>query len=77
MQPRIPIAFFVARAHFWFMFYLVYSRTLRAFSVKLLSSWVFRVVSPRYRTLHFPLLNFMRFLLAHSSSLSKSLWMAV
>ena len=28
---------------------------------------------PRGRTLHFPLLNFMRFLAAHCSSLSRSL----
>ena len=39
MQPRIPLAFFTARAHGWFMFSLVSTRTPRASSVKLLSSW--------------------------------------
>lgn len=37
---------------------------------------VHRVVPPQGQDLHFPLLNFMWFLSAHCSSLSKSLWMS-
>ncbi|KAK4806792.1 hypothetical protein QYF61_005588 [Mycteria americana] len=38
--------------------------------------WCLGLFLPRGRTLPFPLLNFMRFLSAHFSSLFRSLWMA-
>ena len=52
-----------------------------SFFTKLLSSWVatswcLGLFFPRCRTLHISLLNFMKFLSAHFSSLSRSLWMA-
>ncbi|KAK4809169.1 hypothetical protein QYF61_006427 [Mycteria americana] len=40
MQPRIPLAFCAARAHYWLMFNLVPTRILRSFFARLLSSWV-------------------------------------
>lgn len=80
-QPRIPLAFLVRRAHCWLMFSLVPTRSLRFFSVKLLSTWVassmywcLESFLPTCRASHF--LNFMRFLSAHFSSLSRSFWMA-
>lgn len=73
-------AAFTARTHCWLMFNLV---TPRSFSAKLLSSqvvpsmsWCLGLLLPRCWTLQFPLLNFMRFLSAHFSSLSRSFWMA-
>lgn len=39
-QPRIQIAFLVARTHCWRMFNLASPGTLRFFSAELLSSWI-------------------------------------
>jgi len=83
VQPRIPFAAFAAGARCWLMFNLVSTRTPKYFSVKLLFSWAAPSINqcrglflPRYRTLHVSLLNFIRLLSAHFSSLSRSLWMA-
>lgn len=80
MQPRIPFAFLVARAHCFLVLNMVPTRTHRSFSRKLLSGWLAPIMHwflglflPRCRTLHF-LFNFMTFLLAHFFNLSKSLW---
>lgn len=57
---------------------VVSTRTLRFFSIfHPVSSQqvvVLGLFYCRYKTLHFPLLNFRRSLLAHFSSLSRSLW---
>ena len=75
--------FFDTRAHCWLMFNMVSTRTSSSFSAKLLSSWsapsicwCMGLFLARCRTLHFSLLNFMRFLSANFSSLQRSLWMA-
>lgn len=67
----------------WLMFYLLTTRIPSSFSSELLSSWVAPSLSwclglllSWCRTLHFHLWNIMRFLSAHFSSLSLSLWMA-
>lgn len=39
-QRRIPFTFFATRARFWLVFNLVSTRTRRAFSAELLSSWM-------------------------------------
>ena len=82
MQPRIPFAFFAARAHSWLKFNLVSTGTPSAFSAKLLYRWVSPSVCwclglfvPRSRTLYFPMLNFMRYLSAHFSRMLRSLGM--
>jgi len=82
-QPRVLSTFFAAGAHCWLMVNLVSTRTSRGFSANLLSSWAAPSIYwcmglslPRCRTLHFPLLNCMRFLSAHFSSLLRSLWLA-
>ena len=58
--------------------------SLRSFVSKLLFSWAplsmcscLGLFLVRYRTLYFPLQNFMRFSSGHSSILPRSLWMAV
>ena len=83
MQPRRSLAAFGTRAHCCLVVNLVPTRTPRAFSAKLFRSWsapsmywCMDLFLPRCRTLHFPSLNFMRFLSAHSSSLLRSLGMA-
>ena len=80
MQPWTPFTAFAARSHCLLMSKLM---STASFSDKLRFSWVdssiYRCLGlflPRCRTLHFPLLNFMRLLSAHFSSLSRSLWMA-
>ena len=61
--------------HCWLLVSLMSTRRPRSFSANLLSSqpvprlfWHRGLLLPRGRTLHFPLLNFIRFLLAHFSS---------
>lgn len=70
------------RARCWVLLNLVSTRTPRSFSVNLLSGWILfnlycylGMLNPRWSTLHFSLLNSLRFLSAHLSSLSK-FWMA-
>lgn len=77
MQPRKPSAFFLAMAHCWLMVKLVSTGTPRSFSASLLSSWVassknwnLGLFLLRWRTSHFSLLNSMRFLPDHFSTLS-------
>ena len=69
MQPRMLLALLAARMHYWLVFNLVSTRTRRSIFTKLLSSlsspsmyWCLGLFLPRCRTVHFPLLNFMRFL---------------
>ena len=83
MHPRMPLAFLAARAHCWLMVNLSSTSTPRSLSTELLSSrstpslyWCMGLFLPRCRTLHLPLLNFIRFLSAQLSSLSRSHWMA-
>lgn len=76
---RQPLAFFVTKTHS--MFSLMGRRTFRSFSAKLLSGYCsvcqcLELFLPRRSTLCFPLLNSVRFVLAHFSVLSKSLWLA-
>lgn len=61
-------------SHWWFM--LMATWNPRSFSAMMLSSWCPVLFHPTCRTLHIPLLNFMRFLSSPFSSLSSSLWMA-
>lgn len=82
MQPRILLDFFATRTHCWLMVSFLSTRILRSFYAELLSRqlttgmyWCLGSFIPRSRTLHYPLLNSMRFLLAQFSSLSKSLQM--
>ena len=81
MQPRILLDFSATSTH-WLLFNLVSTRNLRSFSAKLLfrsavpnTYWCMGLCLPRHRTLCFSLLNFMRCLSAHFSSLLRSLWM--
>lgn len=80
MHPQTLLAVFVVRVHFWIMVSL---RTSRAFSINLYSSWLLISLYqclvfflPRCRTLYFPLLNGVRLLLYHFSSLVRSLRVA-
>lgn len=78
--------FFVARGHPWLMFSSLSTNTSWAFSGNLLPSQADMLPhSPDERkgllhlwcrTQNLSLLNFVRFLLAHSSSMSRSFWMA-
>lgn len=83
VQPRMLLAPLLPGSH-WLTFSLLPTRAPRTFSADLLprQSGPSRprcqgFFLPRCRTLHLPLLNFIRFLLDHSSSLSRSLWMVV
>ena len=78
MQPRIQLAFWAARAPCWLT-----SSTLRCFfSRAALNPFipqlvlVVHVALTQVQTLHMDLLNLLRFIWAHCSSLSRSLWMA-
>ena len=82
MEPRIPFAFQAARAHCWLMLSFSSTRTLRYFSARLLtrtapSSLYIRLgfFRPKCKTLHFAMMNLIRFTQAHFSSLLRSLWM--
>lgn len=64
---------------------LIFNQGPRSFPAKLLSSWMppaclgassQELLLPRARTLHFSLMNYMRFLSDHFSRLLKSLWKA-
>lgn len=77
MQTRRLLGFCAARVHRWL------TVGLASFSARLLCGWsapqppslywCMGLFLPRCRTSHFPLLNFMRFLYAHFSSLPRSL----
>ena len=82
MFPRIPLAFLTTRAHCWLMVKLS-TRTPGSLATELHSSrstpslyWCMELFLPRYSTLHLFLLNFVRFLSAQLSSLSRSRGMA-
>ena len=75
MQPKMLLAFLVARAYRWLMVYLESTRTPRCFSAEMLSSWsspilywCLELFLPGCRTLCFLLMNFMKFLLAYYSA---------
>jgi len=83
MHPSRPLAFLAARAHCWLTVNFSSTRTPRSLSTELLSSrsapslyWCMGLFLPRCRTLHLPLFNFISFLSAQLSSLSRSRWMA-
>lgn len=76
------LAFLSARAHCRPKFSLLSTKTPMSFPAELLYSQCISSLYhcnefflPRCRTWHLSLLNFMKFLLAYSSSLSRSLWM--
>ena len=82
-HPRIPSAFLGTRAYCWLMANLSSTSTHRSCSAEQLFSrsapslyWCMRLFLPRCRTLHLPLLDFIRFLTAHLFSPSRSCWMA-
>lgn len=84
-NPRsnaVRFAAFAVRARCWLTVNFGSTRNLRAFSAELLSSQLASSLScpglflPRGRSLHFPLLDILRFLLAHCSSPPRSLWKA-
>lgn len=82
MQPRELFAAFATRAHCWFMVNLfsTNSNTVlckAAFqTVSHQPVRVHRLFLPRWKTLHFPFLNFLTTLSPHFSSLLRSFWMA-
>lgn len=79
MQPRIPFALITAQTHCWLVFNLVSIRTPRAFSAELLSSWMPSACPGTWDCSSLGadfLLNFMKLLIAHFSSLTRSLWIA-
>ena len=83
MHPRIPLASLATRAHCWLMVNLWFPSTPRSLFTELLSSrsapslyWCMGLFLPRCRTLHLLLLNFIRFVSAQLSGLSRSRWMA-
>lgn len=68
---------FAARAHGWLAFKLSTRSLLeKLLCRRLVPNLCMRLFLPRYRTVQFPLLNFMWFLFVRYSSLSRSLWMA-
>ncbi|KAK4817090.1 hypothetical protein QYF61_027921 [Mycteria americana] len=71
-EPRIQLAFWAARGCCQLMSNFLSPSILKPFSTGLLSIHSFPSLC---RSLHLALLNFMRFTWAHSSSLSRSLWM--
>lgn len=71
MKPRMTLAFLAVSAHCWLTFNFLSTRTPWSFSAQLLSSWVAPSMSwylelflPMCKSLHFSLLNFMKFLSA-------------
>lgn len=85
MQPGSLWMFFAAKAQCWLTFNMLFTRT----SVPFLQSCCIAVCwlptctgawpyfLPGCRTWHFPLLNFMRLMLVHFSSVAGSLWSGV
>jgi len=78
-QPSILLAFFASAAHCSLTLSLLSDWTPRSFYTELLPLWVDPSLCctpefcfPQCKTLYLSLLNFIRFLLAHSSSLSRS-----
>ena len=83
MQPRVQLAFWAAGTHYWLMSSFLSTGTPKFFSSGLLSvlsspslCWCWGLPWARSRALPFALLNLTRFARAHSSSLSRSRWMA-
>lgn len=75
------LAFFAVRMRSWFMFNVVFTKSCRFYSIKLLFSCLvpslYRSMGlslPMERTGHFVLFNLMRLLSDHFSSVPKSLW---
>jgi len=80
VQPRILLAALAARAHYWLTSSLLCTKIPGSFSVELLPSHPVpslhhcqRLFFLMFRASHLSLLNFVSFLLGHSSSLSRSL----
>ena len=80
---RLSLAFLKIRAHSWLTVKLSSTRTSRPLSTELLYSrsalslyWCIGLFLPKFRTLHLPLLNLMRFFSAQLSSVCRSHWMA-
>ena len=83
MHPRMPLAFLATRTHCQLMVILSSTSTPRSLSTELLSYesipnlyWCMGLFLPRCSTLHLPWLNYIRFLSAQLSSLSRSHRMA-
>jgi len=83
MQPRKLLAFRPVRTHCWFTFNFSSIRTLKSFSIGLLSMSSSPILQkclglprPKHNILHMALLHLIRFIWAHIPSLSRSLWMA-
>lgn len=75
-QQSRTLLLFAARAYHWLIFSYLPTRTSKSFSAELHPSCAV-ITHIRCRILHFfPLLNFLKFLLALLSNLSRSLWMA-
>lgn len=83
-QPRSLLAVFAAKTRRWLVFSLLSTKIPRSLPAELLPSW--SVLSlycckgfflPRGKTLPWSFWSFIRFLLDPSSSLFRSLWMAV
>ena len=82
-QPRIWLPFWAASTHCQVMLNLLSTSTPKPLSSEVLSIpssrslYCYRgLPQPRCRTLHVALLSLMRLTQAHSSSLSRSLWIA-
>ena len=82
-QPQVLLAIPAARAHCWLVLSSLPSSTPRAFSAELLPGQegpslygCQKLFFPRCLTRHLSLLNFIWFLLPHSSSPSKAVWVA-
>lgn len=80
IQSRMWFTFLTAVVDCWLMFNSLPTRISRSLSTRLLPShtdsslyWGLWLYHGKCRTLHFSLLNFIEFLLAHLSSLSRSL----
>lgn len=85
MSPRCYCPSWAAEAQHWLIFSLLFTGFLRPFSETLL--WCFCWLSPsmywsrefflpRCRTWHLPLLDYIKFLFSHCTSLLRSLWAA-
>ena len=81
--PNMLLVFCATRVHCLLTFDYMSTRIPRSFSAQLVSSWLassmyccLGLFLHRWKIWHFSLMNFMTFLLAHSSSLLRSLWMS-
>lgn len=82
-QPGMWLNTFTTRVHCRVMLNLLFTRTIMSFPDNLTSNhsfpslyWCMGLFLHKHKIWHFFLLNSMRFMLTHFSSLSKSLWMA-